>query len=140
MAAQGDPVKGSSLFPYMTSKMQPEIVMVEIAILAKFHKLQFTQGLFSLKLHSILKPGTKQMRQQLKSRRSETVDYIQGMLGQLRTMADAEHCDMLAYLIEMAYIEASDVVRNAGPLNLGEDQRDRTAAMPFQTTGKIKLQ
>lgn len=80
------------------------------------------------------------MRQQLNSRRSETLDYIQGMLGQLRTMADAERCDMLAYLLEMAYIEASDVIRKGCPLNVGNDERNGTTTVTLQATGKIKLQ
>ena len=41
--------------------------------------------------------------------RSEQLDYIQAMLEQLRAMAQAEKCDMLAYLIEMAYLEANDI-------------------------------
>jgi hypothetical protein len=48
-------------------------------------------------------------------RRTDTLDYMQGMLGQLRTMAEAERCDMLAYLIEMAYVEISDVIRGERP-------------------------
>jgi hypothetical protein len=40
------------------------------------------------------------------------------MLGQLRTMAEAERCDMLAYLIEMAYIEASDIIRGERPFRV----------------------
>ena len=45
-------------------------------------------------------------------RRAETLEYIQSMLGQLRVMATVENHDMLAYLIEMAHIEASDTLRN----------------------------
>lgn len=37
------------------------------------------------------------------------------MLGEMRTMAEAERCDMLTYMIEMAYIEASDIVRGQRP-------------------------
>ncbi|MGN6585649.1 MAG: hypothetical protein ACTHJV_18290 [Rhizobiaceae bacterium] len=48
-------------------------------------------------------------------RRTDRLDYLQSMLGQLRTMAEAERCDMLAYLIEMAYIEASDIIRGERP-------------------------
>jgi hypothetical protein len=51
-------------------------------------------------------------------RRDETLEYLQSMLGQLRTMAEAERCDMLAYLIEMAYIEVSDIVRGERPLRI----------------------
>ncbi len=36
---------------------------------------------------------------------------MQSMLRQLRLRAAAERHDMLAYLIEMAYVEASDLVR-----------------------------
>jgi hypothetical protein len=45
--------------------------------------------------------------------RAETLDYIQSMLGQLRTMAQSERCDMLAYLIEMAYLEAGEAASGA---------------------------
>ena len=51
------------------------------------------------------------MGQTLPHRRTDTLDYLQSMLGQLRTMAEAERCDMLTYFIEMAYVEASDIIR-----------------------------
>ena len=51
------------------------------------------------------------MREAGKRRRSEALDYMQSMLGEMRTMAKAERYDMLAYLIEMAYLEASDLMR-----------------------------
>ena len=62
------------------------------------------------------------MRTQPLRRRTETLDYLQSMLGQLRTMADAERYDMLAYLIEMAYLEATDAMRGERPLRIREDQ------------------
>lgn len=80
------------------------------------------------------------MRQPLNRRRTETLDYIQAMLGQLRTMADAESRYMLAYLIEMAYIEANDILQCEGSLRIAEDQRDCAAAVTLQATSKIKLQ
>ena len=49
-------------------------------------------------------------------RRIETLDYIEAMLAQLRSMAQAERFDMLAYLIEMAYLEAGDAARRERPL------------------------
>jgi hypothetical protein len=55
------------------------------------------------------------MRPEANKRRTETLDYLQSMLGELRTMADAERHDMLAYLIEIAYIEASDIIRGTRP-------------------------
>jgi len=55
------------------------------------------------------------MRPYQNPRRTDTLDYIQAMLGQLRTMAEAERCDMLAYLIEMAYVETGDIIRGERP-------------------------
>ena len=80
------------------------------------------------------------MRRQLNRRRTETLDYVQAMLGQLRIMAEAERCDMLAYLIEMAYVEVGDILRGERPLRVGEENRDRAPGMAFETSGKIKLQ
>lgn len=80
------------------------------------------------------------MRRQPNRRRTETLDYVQAMLGQLRIMAEAERCDMLAYLIEMAYVEVGDILRGERPLRVGEENRDRPSGMVFETSGKIKLQ
>ena len=63
-------------------------------------------------------------RQEIIRRRTETLDFMQSMLGQLRTMAEAERCDMLAYLIEMAYVEASDIVRGERPSRISEQKRN----------------
>ena len=60
------------------------------------------------------------MQEAIRRRRTETLDYMQAMLGQLRTMAEAERCDMLAYLIEMAYVEASDIIRGSRPARVGQ--------------------
>lgn len=67
------------------------------------------------------------MRHVITTRRTDSLDYMQAMLGQLRTMAEAERCDMLAYLIEMAYVEASDIVRGERPSRLGQHKRNGTA-------------
>jgi len=48
------------------------------------------------------------------SRRKATLEYIQAMLAQLRGMAELERCDVLAYLIDMACVEASDPARAEG--------------------------
>ena len=47
----------------------------------------------------------------------ERLIYIRAMLNELRKMASDEHAHMLTYLIEMAYIEASDAMeeKKAGP-------------------------
>lgn len=56
------------------------------------------------------------------SSKAETLEYMQSMLGQLRTMAEAERCDMLAYLIEMSYFEVSDILRGERPMRAGRRQ------------------
>lgn len=45
--------------------------------------------------------------------------YVRDMLGELRAVADAEGADMLCYLIEMAYVEAGDILSNSRPANSG---------------------
>ncbi len=67
------------------------------------------------------------MRQIYTKRRTETLDYLQSMLGQLRTMAEAERCDMLSYLIEMAYVEASDLIRVNLPARTQSEGRKNVA-------------
>jgi hypothetical protein len=63
------------------------------------------------------------MRQIYIRRRTDTLDYMQSMLGQLRTMAQAERCDMVAYLIEMAYLEVSDIIRGERPARVQQGSR-----------------
>jgi hypothetical protein len=67
------------------------------------------------------------MHSQAAKKRAETLDYIQSMLGQLRNMAETEHCDVLAYLIEMAYLEASDIVRGERPSRIAEQKRNSSS-------------
>jgi hypothetical protein len=56
-------------------------------------------------------------------KRAETLDYVHSMLRQLRAMAEAECCDMLAYLIEMACIEAGDILRGERPFQPNQSKR-----------------
>ncbi|MDP3896260.1 MAG: hypothetical protein Q8Q62_06260 [Mesorhizobium sp.] len=58
--------------------------------------------------------------------RGETLDFVQQMLGQLRDMATAEGCEMLAYLIEMARIEAHDAARAVRPSRPRSGAGDRS--------------
>ena len=67
------------------------------------------------------------MHSQPGKKRAETLDYIQSMLGQLRKMAETEDCDMLAYLIEMAYLEASDILRVERPSRTAEQKRNSSS-------------
>ena len=60
-------------------------------------------------------------------RRLEQIVYIQQMLGELRTLAEIERCDMLTYLIEMAYIEAGDIRHGRRPLKVRQHERHKAA-------------
>ena len=62
-----------------------------------------------------------------RARRFETLQFIQAMLGQLRQMADSERSDMLSYLIEMAYVECSDILRGDRPSRVHEYKRNSAA-------------
>ena len=64
---------------------------------------------------------------QAHERRLETLNFIQSMLMQLNQMASSEHCDMLAYLIEMAYVESGDAIREARPQRLQVYKRHSAA-------------
>ena len=57
----------------------------------------------------------------------ETIEYVRSILKQLHEMARTEKSDMLAYLIEMAHIEASDILRGARPLGSRIDKRNSAA-------------
>lgn len=60
-------------------------------------------------------------RKPYRGQRTETLDYIQAMLGQLSIIARAERYDMLAYFIEMAYMEAGDIIRGQRPARLDQE-------------------
>lgn len=47
--------------------------------------------------------------------------YIRTMLGELRQVADRERAEMLSYLIEMAYVEAGDVLDGKRPLSITQN-------------------
>jgi len=40
----------------------------------------------------------------------QNIHYIRQMLGELRGVAESEKAEMLCYLIEMAFMEAGDLV------------------------------
>lgn len=78
--------------------------------------------------------------QETTRRRSDALEYMQAMLGQLRTMAAAERCDMLAYLIEMAFVEARDIATGERPLPVGRDERDPASGVALEPAGKVEFQ
>ena len=50
------------------------------------------------------------------ARTEQNIAYIKQILGELRGVAQSENADVLCYLIEMAYLEAGDVLAGTRPL------------------------
>ena len=69
--------------------------------------------------------GKMPMTEDDRGNRLATLDYMHTMLGQLRAMAEAQRCDMLAYLIEMASQEAGDIVRGEKSRSAAGKRRTR---------------
>ena len=69
---------------------------------------------------------------------AENIAYIRQMLGELRTVAHNESADMLRYFIEMAYVEAGDILAGFRPLSAGEN-RDSASGVHLNPTGKVKF-
>jgi hypothetical protein len=55
--------------------------------------------------------------------KEQNIAYIRQMLGELGIVARNENADMLCYLIEMAYLEAGDILSGARPVRLVEKPR-----------------
>ena len=55
-----------------------------------------------------------------KAQTEQNIAYIRQMLGELGSVARNENADMLCYLIEMAYLEAGDVLAGTRPRSVFE--------------------
>ena len=69
----------------------------------------------------------------------EKVAYIRHMLGELRGVAANEGADMLCYLIEMAFVEAGDILSGKRQLSLSHVEGHKSAGMPVKPSGKVQL-
>jgi hypothetical protein len=65
----------------------------------------------------------------------ENIAYIRQMLAELAHVARTERADLLAYLLEMAFTEASDLLsdRSEGV----KRERDQPTRMAIKPTGKV---
>ena len=68
----------------------------------------------------------------------ENIAYSRQMLGELRTVVNNEGADVLRYFIEMAYMEAGDILAGLRPLSF-KVQRDAAADIPLKPAGKVKF-
>lgn len=62
---------------------------------------------------------------------SESLAYIRQILAELRFVAEREGAEMLCYLIEMAYIEATDIQTGRRKLSAGHNKRNSPRGMPI---------
>lgn len=69
----------------------------------------------------------------------EQIAYIKQMLGELRGVASNEGADMLCYLIEMAFVEAGDVLSGKRQVSFANAERHKSAGMPMKPSGKIQF-
>lgn len=65
----------------------------------------------------------------------ENIAYVKQMLAELAHVARRERADLLAYLLEMAFTEASDLLTERSGAVKGD--RDQPARMPVKPAGKI---
>lgn len=65
----------------------------------------------------------------------ESIGYIKQMLAELAQVARNERADLLAYLLEMAFTEASDLLTDHSGSIKGE--RDQAARMAVKPARKI---
>lgn len=65
----------------------------------------------------------------------ENIAYVRQMLAELAQVARNERADLLAYLLEMAFTEASDLLNARS--EVGKVERDHPARMSVKPTGKI---
>jgi hypothetical protein len=69
----------------------------------------------------------------------DKITYIRQMLGELRGVASDEGADMLCYLIEMAFVEAGDILSGKRHLSFANGERNKAARMPVKPSGKIQF-
>jgi hypothetical protein len=67
----------------------------------------------------------------------ERISYIKQMLAELAQVARAEHADLLAYLLEMAFTEAADLMSGVAPSTSTHVNGHLPTRMPVKPAGKI---
>lgn len=68
---------------------------------------------------------------------TETLEYLQSMLAEMRKIADGEKMEFLKHLLDMAYVEASDLARGVRSINSQElSIPSRRSAAPAARPGR----
>ncbi|QLF70136.1 hypothetical protein FE840_011635 [Peteryoungia desertarenae] len=60
----------------------------------------------------------------------ERISYVREMLVELRLVAESENADLLCYLIEMACVEAGDILNRPGGTSFTHGKGDKPPGMP----------
>ena len=71
-------------------------------------------------------------------RTQENIAYVRQMLGELRAVANMEGAEMLRYLIEMAFIEASEIHSGLRSLSI-RGERNQATRITEKPAGKIQF-
>lgn len=74
-------------------------------------------------------------------RDTETLEYLQSMLAEMRKLAEREQLEFLTYLIDLAYVEAVDLARGVRPINsnglaISSHQNAAPAVRPGRAPGE----
>jgi hypothetical protein len=69
----------------------------------------------------------------------EKISYVRQMLGELRGVAATEGADMLCYLIEMAAVEAGDILSGKRQLSFSNVEGNEATGMPVKSSGKVQF-
>lgn len=68
---------------------------------------------------------------------SDIINYIRHMLAEIRTIAASQKQEMLVYLIEMAAVEAGDIVARHRVGSHGEIEGNQPARVAVKTSRKV---
>jgi hypothetical protein len=52
----------------------------------------------------------------MKDRQRHQLNYLRSITLELRSIAQAERCEMVAYLLDMTYLEICDILRGERPI------------------------
>lgn len=74
-----------------------------------------------------MRPECPQAEVMMPDSRNDNLEYIAEMLAELRRMPEGEHAATLAYLLEMAFLEAHELLNDNKPSGDGPDKRDAVA-------------
>ncbi|MDH4992045.1 hypothetical protein QEZ48_14590 [Aquamicrobium lusatiense] len=68
----------------------------------------------------------------LTERQRNSLEYLGKMIGELSVIAKGERAHLIAYFLDMAYLEAYDILRGSRPL-IGDQPKGKSTPTPRNT-------